>query len=40
VRDTSGELQRAVDYESDDYQRVKVNLTSGINAWVYQEPAG
>jgi gamma-glutamylcyclotransferase (GGCT)/AIG2-like uncharacterized protein YtfP len=40
LRVTPAELQRADDYETDDYQRVKVNLTSGIKAWVYQEPAG
>ena len=39
LRVTPEELQRADVYETEDYQRVRVQLSSGIQAWVYQEPA-
>ena len=32
---TSDELQRADEYETDDYKRVSVTLRSGKQAWVY-----
>ena len=32
---TPEELQAADDYETDDYQRVRVKLRSGTEAWVY-----
>jgi gamma-glutamylcyclotransferase (GGCT)/AIG2-like uncharacterized protein YtfP len=32
---TDAELAAADDYEVDDYKRVAVRLSSGLNAWVY-----
>ncbi|WP_058447998.1 gamma-glutamylcyclotransferase family protein [Legionella feeleii] len=32
---TEAELHKADEYEVDDYVRVKIQLTSGIGAWVY-----
>ena len=32
---TSDELQRADDYEVDDYKRVSTILKSGITCWIY-----
>ena len=32
---TETELHKADEYEVDDYVRVKIQLTSGIEAWVY-----
>ena len=32
------ELKDIDKYESDAYQRIKVRLTSGIDAWVYVKP--
>jgi gamma-glutamylcyclotransferase (GGCT)/AIG2-like uncharacterized protein YtfP len=32
---TEAELAAADDYEVDDYKRVSVRLTSGLDAWVY-----
>lgn len=32
---TSDELQRADEYETDDYKRISVTLRSGKKAWVY-----
>jgi len=32
---TRQELQQADEYEPDDYERVRVQLRSGLDAWVY-----
>jgi gamma-glutamylcyclotransferase (GGCT)/AIG2-like uncharacterized protein YtfP len=32
---TRQELQQADEYEPDDYERVRVHLRSGLDAWVY-----
>lgn len=32
---TGTELEQADEYEPDDYERVRVQLRSGLNAWVY-----
>lgn len=35
---TADELKTLDEYETDAYQRVRVTLRSGIEAWVYGEP--
>ena len=35
---TRQELDQADEYEPDDYERVRVQLRSGLDAWVYLQP--